>query len=611
MLKRVLEIVPYVVFLVALFFVETELFGVEDALLGIVFQSFARTMVESAGLSFPNYLKHASLFLLMSVCASFAGLHPVLLVLGSALYMFCITLMNSDEFMPRNFFMLGLGFLFLEIYPVSLGDIPMRIVATLFAIACTTVFIYAMRYFRSESEISRDRRFVMRAFDDVGFQLIELSKGDCSDLEPQRLYRITQEYCDTEYGNTFRQGGVLSGRQRYTFKLLVCAELTSDMIRAASRNAERMGEKEKAYLLDLSEVFLGFGQGRITQVRAMVRALEDFLATHALENFDHDTAWRATLEALVSTLKDAAASRDNSTPFIWGVRYRLRYIRENFTLKNSQVRFAVQLAVIIGLSFLASEAMLSLLSTQFGVWIPLASFLMLYTYRDETMRMMWRQLLGMVVGMVVFVGVVHFIPEQIRLFVVLVFGYGVILMNFSPMVSMAAGTQLALTALYSSMSLGDTLLVRLLFVLTGTFVTVSVIFVLLRSRRSLTISNKMEEMSRVDERLLQQVRVDMEKGRAINDRSLQLLYYLHMNAHMLNQLSSQVEEGTAQELERLIEANFRFAMDAAHAIIFLDSTVKHERYDHLDGTTRKLRMKIDDLPLEDVSLPEEDRVDHD
>ena len=39
--KRILEVVPYVVFLVALFFVEYNLFGVEDALLGIVFQSFA------------------------------------------------------------------------------------------------------------------------------------------------------------------------------------------------------------------------------------------------------------------------------------------------------------------------------------------------------------------------------------------------------------------------------------------------------------------------------------------------------------------------------------------------------------------------------------------
>lgn len=94
--KRILEVVPYVVFLVALFFVEYNLFGVEDALLGIVFQSFAKTMVETIGLSFANYLKHAFLFFLMSLCASVAGLHPVLLVCGSALYMFGITLLNSD-----------------------------------------------------------------------------------------------------------------------------------------------------------------------------------------------------------------------------------------------------------------------------------------------------------------------------------------------------------------------------------------------------------------------------------------------------------------------------------------------------------------------------------
>ena len=83
MLGRIAGVIPYVAFLVALFFVEMTLFGVEDALLGVIFQSFARTMVESAGLSFVNYLKHASLFLLMSLCSSVAGLHPVLLVAGS------------------------------------------------------------------------------------------------------------------------------------------------------------------------------------------------------------------------------------------------------------------------------------------------------------------------------------------------------------------------------------------------------------------------------------------------------------------------------------------------------------------------------------------------
>ena len=49
MLDRIANVVPYVAFLVALFFVELQLFGVEDALLGVIFQSFARTWLSLQG----------------------------------------------------------------------------------------------------------------------------------------------------------------------------------------------------------------------------------------------------------------------------------------------------------------------------------------------------------------------------------------------------------------------------------------------------------------------------------------------------------------------------------------------------------------------------------
>ena len=75
------------------------------------------------------------------------------------------------------------------------------------------------------------------------------------------------------------------------------------------------------------------------------------------------------------------------------------------------------------------------------------------------------------------------------------------------------------------MSLGDTLMMRLVFVLLGTLVVLSIIFVFLQSRRSMTISHKMSEMERVDERLLDQIRIDIEHGQADSDRSIQLLYY--------------------------------------------------------------------------------------
>ena len=605
--KRILDVVPYVVFLVALFFVEYNLFGVEDALLCIIFQSFAKTMVETIGISFANYLKHAFLFFLMSLCASIAGLHPVLLVAGSALYMFAITLLNSDPYLPRNFFMLGMGFLFLEIYPISVGEIPIRLGATIFAIACTTAFIYGMKAVKKESEIERDRKFVMRAFDDIGFQLIDLSHGNIIDIDSHRVYKITQEYCNTEYGATFRQGGLLSGRQRYTFSLLVCAEQVADMIQAASRNVKTMGEKEQAYLLDLSEVFLAFGKGRILQVRAMIDTLEGFLETHRLEEYEHDTTWRATLEALVRTLRENVASRNNNTPLWKGLKYRAKFIRDNFSHKNPQVRFAIQLSVVVGVGFLIAEVMSAYFQTRFGVWIPLTSFLMLNTYRDETIKMMGSQTLGMFVGIVVFVGVVHFIPLEIRLFVVLVVGYTVILLNFGPAVSMAAGTQMALTALYSTMSLGDTLFLRLLFVLCGTLLVLTIIFVLLQARRNLTISHKVQEMERVDERLLAQIRSDIDRGRAVNDRTLQLLYYLHMNAFMLNNLAKRTDKIIAGELHHLVEANFHFAMDAGHAVVFLYSDIKNERFDHLEGTTEKLRIKIDDMPVDEVQTHAEEQ----
>lgn len=438
----------------------------------------------------------------------------------------------------------------------------------------------------------------MRAFDDIGFQLIDLSNLDVSKLDAHRVYDITREYCNKEYGNVFRQGGVLSGRQRYTFSLLICAEQIADMMHGASHNVHSMEQAERDYLLDLSEVFLGFGQGRIKQVRAMISALQEFLDTHRLENLEHDTAWRATLEAMMYTLSDSKASRDNSTPFVPGIRYRLRFIKDNLSLKNSQLRFSIQLGVIVGTSFAVSELMLLYMDTHFGAWIPITSFLMMNTYRDETMRMMGKQLLGMLVGMAVFVAVTHFIPESVRILCVLVMGYGVILMNFGPAVSMAAGTQLALAALYPTMSLGDTLMMRLVFVLLGTLVVLSIIFVFLQSRRSMTISHKMIEMERVDERLLAQIRIDIDHGQADSDRSIQLLYYLHMNASILGSLANKVDVTMADEVKRLIEANYQFAMDAAHAIVFLNSDIKKQRFAHLKGTTSKLRLKIDDLPLE-------------
>lgn len=89
----------------------------------------------------------------------------------------------------------------------------------------------------------------------------------------------------------------------------------------------------------------------------MIDAIDSFLQTHKLINIEHDTAWRATLEAFKRTFENRHLSNDNSTPLFKGLRYRLTYLKDNLSLKNAQLRFAIQLGVVISLAFCASEVM--------------------------------------------------------------------------------------------------------------------------------------------------------------------------------------------------------------------------------------------------------------
>ena len=179
--EKFLDALPYLVFFVLLFFTIYYLFGVADALLGIVFLFFSRAIIQDPGLSFANYLRRLCWFVLMGVCASIAGLNDVLFVVMSFCYLFFITLTQSDDYLPRNFYWLGLGYLFLLIYPITPGEILPRLAALGLSIALTTAFIYLMRFTLRKTgkldEFARDRAFMREAFDDVAAQLRLLAQA--------------------------------------------------------------------------------------------------------------------------------------------------------------------------------------------------------------------------------------------------------------------------------------------------------------------------------------------------------------------------------------------------------------------------------------------------
>lgn len=641
--SKAAEILPFLIFFTALFVVDKEFFGISDALLGIVFLFFSRSIVtEQPGLSFRNYMTRVAWFFVMSLTATLAGLHPMATVVVSVIYILLMTMLNSDDYLPRNFFWLGMGYLMLLIYPVDVDGIATRLIATVFSLACTTVFIFTMRFVWKKTGkldvFARDRSYVRRSFDRVGKLLGDLAEGIRTEDETtskrvntRETINIAQQYADMEYGSVFRQGGVLSGRQNYTFALLLCCEQVADMAHAAANNLENMGEEERVYYRDLSKVFLGYGEGRIKSVGEMVHELVEFLDHHYLPVGCHEEAWRGILEATLRTLRDTRMSKDNSTPFAKGFRYRMKYLKENITLSNTQTRFSLQLAAVVGVGMIAANIAIEQ-GEEFGVWIPIVAFTILNTYNDQTLRSTLETIAGTLIGIAVFAIAVHFIPESCRMILVVLLSYFLILLNIGPICSCIGGTQMALTALYWSSTLGDTVVSRMVLVVVAVACVMMFIFVFMHTRRTVTIRTKVQELERIDTRLSRIIHGGLDDGKVNLWRTVQLLYYMHMDSQLLERLVESLHNGRklpggriirpvtdeqlALDVEEALRLNYKFAMDAAHAVMLmgvtsdktgamralnLDST---GRIRHIDATLDRVDQKLDRLEamryLEDV-----------
>lgn len=653
---------PFLIFFAVLFFTEYLLFGVSDALIGIAFLFFARNMVNEPGLSFANYAHRVAWFFVMSMASTLAGLHPVLMVGVTLVYLFFVTLFNSDDYLSRNYYWLGMGYLLLLIYPVQVGDIWMRVVATIISIVMTTAFVYLMRTIDAKTGrvniFKRDRSYVKRAFDDVGAQLqalVAVSKQgkdtapaldntnfaadgtETENIHPTQTYGIAQEYARCEYATVFRQGGLLSGRQSYTFALLLYCEQIADMIHAMALRAERVTEEERHYFEDLADVFLAYGQGSVKSVSQMVARLEEFIRTHTLPSTCNEEAWTGVLAALLRTLRDTRLSTDNHTPFIKSIKYRFHFLRDNVGLRHTQTRFALQMSITVTIGMIINVLLTHYAQAQMAIWIPLTSFTMLNTYRDETLKATRDNIIGTFLGIAVFVLFIHFIPASIRMPIVVILSYGIILMALGPIPSITAGTQMALAALYPMATLGDTLVSRLVLVVLAVSCVMMLIFVVMSTHRSNTIHAKVRELERIDVRLVQVIRTGIKTGRVNLWRTAQLLYYMHMNSWLLESLAKSLDSAaTAKhnlkrqaELQQLradirtvLQANYRFGMEAEHAVMLLDprrstdigktqtatttwsNPDTTDRIEHIDATSERLDKKM--LELEKMRYLEED-----
>ena len=217
----------------------------------MVFLFLSKALLYSS-LSKVNYTKYGLLLVVIAAMASFATFNTFTSVTLNFIVLFFITYVYSDEFAPKNHFLLGLEFVLLQIFPVTLEQIPMRMLAVVYCFVVVTIFVAIMKKFQKAPAINP---FVSKSYTWVLNHLKNIKKTKPEDINVSEVYALTSGYCSAIHSNVINQDGILNNSEKFNFRLLMHSEALAQLIYDISKHQDKFTKKDYKFFSELAKTF--------------------------------------------------------------------------------------------------------------------------------------------------------------------------------------------------------------------------------------------------------------------------------------------------------------------------------------------------------------------
>ena len=585
--KMFIGVIPFLIFAIFLFITISALFGTTNALLGIVFLFFAKMMMYSKVSTF-NYVKYGMLFVIAAIIATIASFNIWTSVILNFGFLFILTFAYSNDFAPKNHFLIGLEFVLLQMNRGTIGDISDRVLAVLYALLVTYIFVLIMKGLNKKPD---SNPFIYKGYSLVGDYFQKLSKGKIKDISVNEIYSLTSKYCKATYNDVIKQDGLLNDSQKYNFHVLLSVEHLIQLIYETNKNHEKLTKDDLNYFKKLSLIF----KKSQTHVEAYQK-LDRFLKKNKLSVDYMETDFRLALSSLSALLKSKENMQSNKTPFWIGFKFKMWMLKHRVGLDHFQFRFALQTALVVSLCFAISDVLPIINS----YWIPITAYTTLTTYPDDTLKDTWKRILGTIVGLIVFGLVTQFIPDDYRLLVTLLLGFTIMLCTTSPFVNMIFGSQMAVACLYPDMSLSSSMLLRVSFVIIGSIIVIVVIRAFLHTKKQDAFKFKLRELIKNNQYLI----IELKHTLNTNSRGPYIDEFImlsHLIIDELEILSQSQDVYDEKQITKLLNYNYRFIIEMRR--ISMEVTRKDIPKKEINKFIKeldKLSMLLDGKVLEEV-----------
>ena len=547
-MKKTIKSLPFVIYGIVLFFTISFLFGKNNIILVPIFLLLAKKLTKSK-LSASHYLKYGLLILFIALMSFVTQLNIYSKITINTILIFLITFIYSDEYSPKNHFLLGLELLLLQATNLNIEQLIYRLIAILYSYILLLIFINIYKKMCSQEDELK------KSLDALIHNIKHIKTNNT--ISVKESYKQTSIYCYNIHDNVIDQWGVLNKEEKFKFYLLLHFEYLSQLIYDISKT--NLVKKDYKYFAKLTKILSAYNN-----YSKLKTNINSFVKNNHLSDDYFNKDFTLVLNSLIKIL----TNHNNKSKFkvTKPFKTRLRYLINRININNQSFRYAIQTSIIIMLSFIITL----FIKDSHSIWLPITAYGTISLYPDDTTKNTLKYIIGMLIGIIFFTFLTRYIPHNISYLTTLFLGYFTMIATQNKIIKTIIGTQTAIISIYPDYGLFMSLIMRTTFVILGfILVTVAVKFVF-KTKKEDAFLGKIYELKKRQRDLLFELEKTFKNKNPYNTGASMMLHLIIKELHDLRENQDIIKK---EKVDKILNYSYRFITDVNRTAMILDQNI--------------------------------------
>ena len=392
--RKLLNAAPTVIFFITSFWLTVALFGLDHVMpvscYTALFNSRCRKYNPPR-----QYARFFGVTLLCLAGARLATSHVLLCMAVNLVMPFLLVFIRSSQLNPRRYFPYMMLFLFLELRPEMLDNMPLQLASLMFSCALLSVaLLICARLFHKDSDnVAQLHKNIRRLADDLNY----MAEHGIDSRARSELLALKREFSAHAY--TAREDSSASDLLINLYDMFAAlAHRTAYLTGSTAWHTD--GDCPHAsYLRELANLTAAADRILNAQDNSILirRARELLGRAGEIENARFRIFYKSYLHMFLLLLRDAADPTHDRWHLSPVNQIRIAQLRKRPSLDSFELRFTIRCAAVLVISCTTSLAF----DVDHLYWFPLTAFLLMQPYPSESLRRMRTRTIGTALGCVV------------------------------------------------------------------------------------------------------------------------------------------------------------------------------------------------------------------